>query len=76
MNSTATTNTNAPRTVSAPEIARAMREIDLLPREKEWMLVAPDGRIWKAAPEKLLLVLMPYHPLLKPVSFGQMFKES
>jgi hypothetical protein len=71
----AATQTNAPRTVTTAEVLSAMRKIDLLPRQKEWMLVAPDGRIWKADPEKLLQVLMPYHPLLKPMSLGEMFKE-
>jgi hypothetical protein len=73
---TSTASTNAPRTVTTAEVLSAMREIDLLPKQTDWVLLAPDGRMWKGEPEKLLQVLMPQHPLLKPIAFGEIFKET
>lgn len=34
------------------------------PVDTQWLLVAPDGRVWRAEPKDLLQVLVPYHPLL------------
>lgn len=35
----------------------------------EWILIGPDGRMWKGEPMKLLQVLLQYHPLMpKPIS--------
>lgn len=63
---TASTSTQQP--VSLETMLHAMREIDLLPKNTEWMLVSPDGRMWKGEPTELLKVLMPHHPLLKGIT--------
>lgn len=60
-----TAHTGCQTTITLEDLKRAMREIDLLPRPTEWVLVSPDGKVWKAEPWDLLKVLMPYHPLFK-----------
>lgn len=60
------------RMVSLSEMTRAMRGLDLLPAPTEWVLVAPDGRLWTAEPAVLIQVLMPHHPLLKPMGMGEL----
>ena len=61
----ATATTSNMKPLSIADVERAVREIDLLPKQTEWTLMSPDGRFWKGTPEKLLQVLMPHHPLLK-----------
>ena len=72
MNGTSTIGSFKPITVE--ELKRVMQEIDLLPKLEDWILAAPDGRVFKGKPEELLQVLMPYHPLLKPRSIGELMK--
>lgn len=43
-----------------------MREIDLLPKNKDWLLVDPNGNCWKTDNIAVLMgVLAQHHPLLK-----------
>jgi hypothetical protein len=51
--------------LSIADIEKVMRDIDLLPKNTDWFLMSPDGRAWKGKPEEMLLILMPYHPLLR-----------
>lgn len=66
-----TSVTTAGTSAASPEqVIQAMRELELLPKPP-WVLVAPDGRVWaNDNPAELLQVLMPYHPLLRPLGFG------
>jgi hypothetical protein len=57
--------TNAPRTVTWPEMLRAMREIELLQKQTDWMLVAPNGQMWKGKPDEVMSILAAHHPLMK-----------
>lgn len=62
-------NTGTTQEVSLEKMTAAMREIGLLAMPTEWVLLSPDGRMWKGDPAKLLQVLMPHHPLLQMPSF-------
>lgn len=63
-NTTASTGPMVP--VSPEAILRAMREIDLLPKNKDWLLVDPAGNCWKTDDIAMLMrILAPHHPLLK-----------
>jgi hypothetical protein len=46
---------------------QAMRlALENLRTSNEWMLVAPDGRVWITSDvQDLFMVLSPHHPLLK-----------
>jgi hypothetical protein len=40
--------------------------ISKMQTSREWMLVAPDGRVWiTESVQELFTVLAPHHPLLK-----------
>ena len=58
---TETTNFTPP-----PTLAELLAAIDKFPPlETDWMLVSPDGRIWKGDVTKLFAVLAQHHPMLK-----------
>ena len=40
-------------------------EESLKNRGTDWVLLSPDGELWRAKPEDLLRILMPYHPIFK-----------
>lgn len=67
-----TQSANAPKAFTLDDVKKAAALIESLPKQTDWMLAAPDGRIWKGKPEELLNVLMPHHPLLKPFSIGEL----
>lgn len=68
---TTTATTENMKSITIADLERAMREIDLLPKNTDWMLASPDGRAWKGKPEDLLRVLAQHHPLLtEPFKFG------
>lgn len=63
MSTTASTSNMKPLT--AADIERAMREIDLLPKNKDWLLMDPNGNCWKTDNIAVLMgVLAQHHPLL------------
>lgn len=70
-----TQSNNAPKSLTLDDIQKAVDAIEALPKPTEWMLASPDGRFWKGKPEELLNVLMPHHPLLKPMSLGELLKR-
>lgn len=55
--------------VDPAKVINAMLELEFIAPPNEWVLVAPDGRVWRQKPQELLQVLMPYHPLLQMPSF-------
>lgn len=59
-------------TTTIATLTRAMQAVGLSPTPDEWMLAAPDSRVWRGKPEEMMQVLAPYHPLLKPPSFMDM----
>lgn len=66
MSTTASTSNMKPLT--AADIERAMREIDLLPKNKDWLLMDPTGNCWKTDDIAILMgILVRHHPLMRPV---------
>lgn len=64
---TSGTSTNRPLVEISPEkIHKAMQDVGLIPRPNKWILLSPEGVMWKGSPEELLAVLIPHHPLLNP----------
>ena len=70
MDGTASTGNMQP--VSIETLLNAMREIDMLPKHDQWIIVDPQGRMHKGTVEQVLPVLTSAHPLFKmPLSFGR-----
>ena len=63
-NGTASTGNMRPLTFE--EVERVVKDLpDLFGNQpQEWMLMAPDGRVWTGDVPKLVLVLMQHHPLM------------
>ncbi len=51
--------------VSLETLKRAMQEIDLLPKPDQWLVIDPQGRMYKGKVEDVTRVLLAEHPLLK-----------
>jgi hypothetical protein len=66
MSSTATCGATTPLP-TLDELQAAINKIP--PMDTDWMLVSPDGRMWKGDIAKLFSVLAQHHPLLKPGGF-------
>lgn len=62
------TTSNGMSPLTLDQLERAMREVDLLPKNDGWMLVSPDGKVWRGDVQHIFMVLAPHHPLLKPGS--------
>ena len=56
------------------ETKQLLRDLEAFKPPPEWVLVSSSGDVWKGKPEELLQVLMPYHPLLKPLTLGELTK--
>jgi hypothetical protein len=68
---TVTATTVDMKPVSLETLTRAMQEIDLLPKPDQWIVVDPQGRMYKGTVEQVLPVLTAAHPLFKmPLAFG------
>jgi hypothetical protein len=70
--STASTCNSPASQVTLDDMIRAMDSAKRLADQREtaeWMLIGPDGRVWKGKPADLLGVLAAYHPLLSSVPF-------
>lgn len=68
---TLTTGTTANMVpISLEALEKAMREIDLLPRLNEWVVVDPSGRIYKGKFEDVFPVMLREHPLFKTGAFA------
>ncbi|MDP2263274.1 MAG: hypothetical protein Q8K24_08960 [Hydrogenophaga sp.] len=64
MNDT-TATTGGTSTVSIAAMTRAMQEVDLLPLPDQWVVIDPQGRVYKGKVEDVARVLLAEHPLLK-----------
>lgn len=51
--------------VSPETLVRAMQEIDLLPKPDQWIVIDPQGRMYRGKVEAVMWVLLAEHPLLK-----------
>ena len=51
--------------VSLETLTRALQEIDLLPKPDQWIVIDPQGRMYKGKVEEVTRVLLAEHPLLK-----------
>ena len=54
--------------VSLETLTRAMQEIDRLPKPDQWIVIDPQGRMYKGKVEEVIRVLLAEHPLLKRLS--------
>lgn len=64
---TTTTSNHNMRPVTPEEMRRVMAELDLRlePPNQDWLLMAPDGRVWKGDVQTMFCVLAPHHPYLQ-----------
>lgn len=69
-----TQSNNAPKAFTLDDLQKAADLIKSIPLHTDWVLAAPDGRVWKGHPADLLNILLPHHPLMKPMSLGEIFK--
>jgi|GWRWMinimDraft_8_1066016.scaffolds.fasta_scaffold27916_1 hypothetical protein len=51
--------------VSLETLTRTMQEIDLLPKPDQWIVIDPQGQMFKGKVEDVTRVLLAEHPLLK-----------
>ena len=68
MNRNYTTTTAVPREtqpVSIEALARAMEEIDLLPKPNQWIVIDPHGRMYQGTLEHMTRFLLQEHPLMR-----------
>lgn len=64
--SATTASTSNMKSLSIADIERAMREIDLLPKNKDWLLMDPNGNCWKTDDVAALMgILAAHHPMLR-----------
>ena len=63
-----TASTNNQPSFTLEDVQRARDAIEKLSHNNEWMLIAPDGRMWKGDAQRMFMVLAPHHPLLKGVN--------
>lgn len=74
MNSTGITGNGISMTVDDVKKAiDAVSELNksLEPKNKEWFLVTPDGKVYKGNIELMMRVMVQHHPLFKiPLSIG------
>lgn len=63
MNRTTTTGETKPFSINEILKAKAALESNIL--EADWILVSPNGIAYSGSPQDLIIVLAPYHPLLK-----------
>jgi len=61
-----TAATGGTTTVSIEAMTKAMQEIDLLPKPDQWVVIDPQGRVYKGKVEDVTPVLLAAHPLLNP----------
>ncbi len=59
------TTSNGMSPLTLDQMERAMREVGPLPASNEWMLISPDGKVWRGDVQHIFMVLAPHHPLLK-----------
>ena len=51
--------------VSVETLTRAMQEIDLLPKPNQWIVIYPQGRMYKGTVEQMTRLLVNEHPLMR-----------
>lgn len=51
--------------VSLETLTRAMQEIDLLPKPDQWIVIDPQGRMYKGTVEQMTRLLVQEHPLMR-----------
>ena len=65
LSTSSTTSNHDQTTLTLADLEKVVDAVKTLQPDNDWMLASPDGRVWKGKPDKLLQVLIPYHPLLK-----------
>ena len=55
-------------TVSAETLSKVLRDIDLLPKLDQWVVIDPQGNLYRGTIEQMTGVLMRQHPLMRPLS--------
>lgn len=63
MSYTATTNSTQLPTIA--DIERAKEAMEKLSLGTDWILVSPDGHMYKGDVQRLFMILAQHHPLLK-----------
>lgn len=71
MNSATHTNASA-KSFTIEDIKRVEQLVSSIKASTDWVLASPDGHMWRGHPADLLNVLIPHHPLMQPLSFGEM----
>lgn len=59
-----TTSTGNRKPVSLETLLNAMREIEMLPKPDQWIVIDPHGRMYSGTVEHVMRVLAAEHPLL------------
>ena len=60
--------------LSMATLENALREIDLLPKLDQWVLISPTGQMYKGTVEQILPVIFKNHPanfMNKPFGINQ-----
>lgn len=76
MTGTATTAGTFNDVLSIKSINDLKREITSLNAKAEWMLVSPNGQMYKGTPQDMMRVLIPFHPIMLVQPDFNPFRES
>jgi hypothetical protein len=64
MNGNTATTKAYSETLSINSLDALKRELASLNKNAEWMLVSPDGKMYKGTPQDMMRMLIPFHPLM------------
>jgi len=75
MNGTFSNASTHDKAITLADIQKAKDLINSMPAKQEWVLVSPDGRVWKGTADELMLALSPYHSLLKLPTLEEILQQ-
>jgi hypothetical protein len=71
MNNAYTNSFGMNEPITIERIREALTVLSELPENKEWIIVSPDGQMYKGEFDKVFPVFMRHHPLLSlPLGMG------
>jgi hypothetical protein len=67
MRATATTGSAFGGTLTIKSLEDTKRILSELNAKSDWLMVGPNGQMYKGSPQDMMRVLIQYHPLMQPI---------